>query len=125
MNNSRSRDEMAMKMDECIQNCLDCHRVCLTTVPHCLNRGGEHTSQTHITSLLLKCAQLCQASACLMLIKSSAYTDVCDTCAKACERCAKECRDLANGDTKMLNCAEVCRRCAKSCAGMATATQAV
>lgn len=123
MNTSRSRDEMAIKMDECIQNCLDCHRACLMIVPH-LSRS-EPASQTHITSLLLTCAQLCQTSACVLLIKSAAYTDVCSACAQACERCAKECYDLANGDAKLLHCADMCQRCAKSCTGMLTATQAV
>jgi hypothetical protein len=114
MNHSPNRDE-------CIQNCLDCHRACLMTVPH-LNRA-EHASQTHMTSLLLKCAQLCQTSACLMLIHSASYREVCYACAKACAYCAKECYDLANGDAKLLHCADICHRCAKSCTGMAAMAQ--
>jgi hypothetical protein len=124
MNNAHNRDEMAMRMDECIQNCLDCYRACLATVPHCLNRGGEHASQAHIT-ILLECAELCQTSARLMLIQSTIHGDVCNVCATACERCADDCLRMGSGDAKMLNCAEVCNRCAKTCAGMAAMAHAM
>ena len=118
MNNSQSRDEMAMKMDECIQNCLDCYRACLATVPHCLSRGGEHASPAHIT-MLLECAEICRTSAHMMIIGSTHHGEVCGLCATACERCSEECRMMGNGDTKMLDCADVCDRCARTCTGMA------
>jgi len=118
MNTSHIQDQMSQRVDECVQNCMDCYRVCLAMVPHCLHRGGVHASQEHIT-LLMECAELCQVSARLMLLQSNIHFDVCRVCAKACEHCADNCRSMASGDAKMLNCAEVCTRCAKSCAGMA------
>ncbi|MCA0455256.1 MAG: four-helix bundle copper-binding protein [Chloroflexi bacterium] len=109
---------MSHDMAECIQNCLDCYSSCVVTVPHCLKMGGEHASQTHITTLL-ECAELCQTSANLMLMKSSRHFDVCGICAKACEACAAECEAMAGDDRQMLACAAVCRECAKSCKQMA------
>jgi hypothetical protein len=124
MNDSQRNDEMAMKMDECIQNCLDCYRACLATVPHCLTRGGEHASQAHIT-MLLECAELCQTSARLMLIQSTIHGEVCGVCATACERCAEDCQRMGAGDAKMLNCADVCSRCAKTCDSMSAMAHAM
>jgi len=106
-------------MQQCIQNCLECHSICLATVPHCLQMGGEHASREHITTLL-DCAEICQTSANFMLLNSPLHPRVCGVCAEACERCAQECERMANGDQQMLACAEVCRRCAESCGRMAS-----
>lgn len=118
MHQSQVNPAISHEMAACIQNCLDCYSSCLATVPHCLTMGGEHASQSHITTLL-ECAELCQTSAHLMLVHSSHHYDVCGICAKACEGCAAECEGMANGDQQMLACAETCRRCAKSCQQMA------
>lgn len=119
MDYSETRQDMKQQMDECIQNCLDCFRTCLATVPHCLNLGGVHAGQDHIT-MLMECAEVCQTSARLMLIESALHTDQCGVCAKACQRCADDCQSMAEGDEQMTACAEVCRRCAKTCSDMAS-----
>ena len=31
-------------MQDCITNCLDCHSVCLATIGHCLDKGGDHAA---------------------------------------------------------------------------------
>lgn len=97
MNTSCIQNQMSQRVDECVQNCLDCYRSCLAMVPHCLHRGGVHASQDHIT-MLLECAELCQVSARLMLLQSNIHFDVCRVCAKACENCADNCRSMATGD---------------------------
>ncbi len=53
-------------MEECIQNCLDCYRVCLEMVTHCLQMGGRHAEASHIR-LLLDCVEICRTSADFML----------------------------------------------------------
>ena len=105
-------------MEECIANCTECHRVCLETVRHCLQKGGEHAAPAHIT-LLLDCAQICQTSADFMIRRSELHTLTCGACAEICARCADECERMAEGDEAMARCAEVCRRCAESCRRMA------
>ena len=110
---------LTQDMQQCIQNCMDCHSICLATVPHCLGMGGEHASQHHITTLL-QCAKICQTSADFMLMHAPLHGHVCAVCAEACMSCAQECSQMANGDQQMLACAEVCRQCAESCQQMAT-----
>lgn len=106
------------EMQNCVQNCMDCHAICLATVPHCLDMGGEHASKGHI-GLLLDCAAMCQTSADFMLRGSPLHHNICGVCAEVCERCADDCERLANGDRQMATCAQVCRICADSCRKMA------
>ena len=54
------------EMQQCIQNCVECHRVCLETITHCLREGGKHAEAAHI-GLMLDCAQICQTSADFMI----------------------------------------------------------
>lgn len=112
--------DISAEMHECIDRCSDCHDVCVATVAHCLEQGGEHAAPEHIRTLL-DCAQACDASRDFMLRQSPQHHDVCGICADACERCAESCEQL-EGD-QMKQCAEECRRCAESCRSMAGATQ--
>jgi hypothetical protein len=111
--------QMSQEMQQCIQNCSECHRTCLATVPHCLEIGGEHASQHHIT-LLLDCAEICQTSANFMLRQSELHARTCGVCAEVCQRCADDCEKMAQGDFQMLACADMCRRCAATCREMST-----
>ena len=36
------------EMQQCIQNCLDCHSMCLNTIAYCLEQGGHHAEPSHI-----------------------------------------------------------------------------
>lgn len=109
---------LSQDMQDCIQDCLDCHSICVATTMHCLDMGGKHAAREHITTLLA-CAEICQISARFMLMESPLHARTCEVCAEACERCAQECERLAEGDRLMLDCAETCRRCAQSCREMA------
>lgn len=111
---------MSREMQECINNCLECHRICLATAGHCLDMGGKHASREHQTTLH-DCAQICGTSADFMLRSSPTHGMVCATCAEACRGCAEACERLAEGDEMMQRCAEVCRRCQESCERMANA----
>jgi hypothetical protein len=104
-------------MQDCITNCLDCHSVCLATLSHCLEKGGDHAEASHIR-LMQDCAQICITSADFMLRASPLHPMTCRICAEICELCADDCSRLADDETMVL-CAETCRRCAQSCAEMA------
>ncbi len=104
-------------MASCISNCLDCHRSCLETVKHCLQKGGDHAKPDHI-ALMLTCADICQTSANAMLHGASVHAHTCGACAAICRECARAC--LAMGDDPVMKaCAERCNRCAETCQSMA------
>lgn len=107
-----------MDMQQCIQNCLDCHRACVETSIHCLGMVGEHASLDH-QRLLADCAQICVTSADFMIRGSTFHKRTCGVCAEICEACAQECDRMAKGDQQMTRCAEMCRKCAESCRQMA------
>lgn len=109
---------MTAEMQQCIQNCTDCHRICLATIPHCLHMGGEHAAPDHIR-LLMDCAQICETSADFMIRGSALHGRTCGMCAEICERCAADCERLAGNDRQMQECAAMCRKCAQSCREMA------
>lgn len=107
---------MSQEMKQCIQNCLDCHSICLETVTHCLQKGGKHAEAGHIR-LLLDCAEICQTSANFMLRGSDLHRLICAACTEICDRCAKDCEKFGD-DKQMKACAEACRRCSESCRRM-------
>lgn len=103
------------EMEECIQNCLDCHHVCLeTAMNHCLETGGKHVDPSHFR-LMMNCAEICQTSANFMLSGSEHHKLTCGVCAEICRKCAEDCRELEG----MEECVSVCGRCADSCGRMA------
>src|SRR5678815_2115728 len=67
----------------CIDDCVRCHEVCLSTVPYCLEQGGRHAEEAHIT-LLLDCADVCQTAADFMLRGSDEHGRLCAACAALC-----------------------------------------
>lgn len=110
--------KMNQDMQQCIQECMNCHAICTQTVTYCLQMGGKHAEATHI-GLLLDCAEICQTSANFMLRGSPMHGRVCGVCAEACERCAQSCEQMGD-DAQMQACADTCRRCAESCRRMAS-----
>lgn len=114
-----SHQERSQEMQACIDNCQSCHAVCLETISHCLERGGEHASAEHIR-LLQDCVQICMASADFMLRGSDYHPQVCGVCADICDACATQCESMADGADFMQRCADACRRCAESCRKMSS-----
>lgn len=112
-------EEMIADMQQCITNCLDCHRICLQTIQHCLQMGGPHAEAGHIR-LMMDCAEICQTSENFMLRGSDLHTRTCAVCAEVCDLCAEDCQKMSE-DEPMQACADACRRCAKSCQQMAEA----
>ena len=101
-------------MQRCIEHCLACHRTCLEMASqHCLELGGQHTEPAHFR-LMLACAEICRASAAVMMIGTELHARVCAACAEICEACARDCERV--GD--MESCVAACRTCAASCKEM-------
>src|SRR2546421_12143120 len=107
------------EMRECIDNCTRCHQVCLSTIQHCLQKGGRHAQQPHLR-LMADCVQICAVSADFMLRGSLHHGHTCGVCAEICEDCARDCEAMGD-DPEMKRCAEICHRCADSCRRMAGA----
>lgn len=110
--------QMDNSIQECIGHCSGCHNLCVNTIAHCLDLGGEHASRAHI-GLLQDCADACAMSADFMLRGSEFHPRVCGITAEISERCAGDCERLGLNDEVMRHCATVCRRCAESCRVMA------
>lgn len=113
-------NQVTQEMQQCIQNCLDCHSICLNTITYCLQKGGMHAEPAHI-QLMQDCAEICQTSANFMLRGSDLHTRTCGVCAQVCQRCADDCAKMGD-DAQMKACADMCRRCAESCRQMSMAT---
>ena len=118
MPHTATHSAMSTEMQQCIQECLNCHSVCLATAHHCLAMGGRHAAPEHIT-LLHDCAQSCQTSADFMLRHSRLHGRACAFCAEVCRACEQSCRAMGGDDEMLKQCAEACRRCAESCDRMA------
>jgi hypothetical protein len=115
---AKQQEEFDPELEDCIENCMECHRVCLETLQYCLHMGGKHAELAHIR-LLTDCAQICQISADFMIRGSELHEEVCAACAEVCARCGDNCRLIEADDVQMQECAEMCARCAESCAEMA------
>lgn len=110
-------NQTSESMQQCISNCLECHRVCTETVAHLLHGGGHHSESKHLIALL-DCAQMCALCADFMTRRSPHHVHVCPECAEICNACAELCEEHTDADGQMRRCAEACRRCAASCAAM-------
>lgn len=100
---------------DCIAICTRCSQTCLgEAMTHCLEQGGDHVAPSHFRTMIA-CAEMCRASAAIMLTGADLHASVCRVCAEICEACARECEQLAG----MEECVSVCRDCAESCRQMA------
>jgi hypothetical protein len=59
--NDRSHEAAHDEMQECIEECLNCHAVCTMTLQHCIASGGDHT-EVNLVGIILDCAEMCQTS---------------------------------------------------------------
>ena len=73
---------MSTEMQQCIQNCTNCHNICVQAIDHCLRMGGRLVEAAHLKRLL-DCADSCRISADIILRGSALFTQVCGVCAGA------------------------------------------
>jgi hypothetical protein len=104
--------------EECVENAMDCRRICLETAPYCLHKGSVHAEEKHL-SLLFLCAQTCQLAADFVTARSALQAQACALCAEVCEACGRASARFS-GDAQMEKCAAACGECARTCALMAT-----
>ncbi len=109
------------EMRRCIQECLDCHRICAETISHCLGMGGKHAQPDHIR-VMTDCDEICVTTADFMLRGSQFHQRTCGICAEICVACADSCQKVDPHDRVMSQCVEVCHRCADLCRQMAGRT---
>ncbi|MBD2771089.1 four-helix bundle copper-binding protein [Iningainema tapete] len=106
-------NQVSPEIQQCINNCLNCHSICLDTMTYCLQKGATHAQPSYIR-LMLDCGEICQTSANFLLRASELSVRICAICAVVCDRCAQECEKMSD-DVQMKACADVCRYCAESC----------
>ena len=106
-------------MNQCMKNCNECSEICMKTIMHCLQKGGDHASPEHIR-LMMDCAEICKMSASFMARGSDHAGRIAEICAEICEKCAESCEAMAD-DSEMARCADICRQCAESCRSMVNA----
>lgn len=109
--------QTSQSIEDCIKNCVDCHRICVETIIYCLQMGGSHASPAHV-GVLTDCALICQTTADYLIRGSDLHPPVCGVCALVCNACADSC-DQFRGDAQMKACADLCRACAQSCQQLA------
>jgi hypothetical protein len=105
-------------MRACIQECTNCHNICMETAAHCLSLEGAFAAPGTI-GVLLDCARICTLNAEFMLRASPLHARLCGLSVEACERCAIECEGMADGDHTIRTCARACRRTIDSCRRLA------
>ena len=112
--NTKSKKHIHSKMDQCIQSCLACYRICEQVLGNALS--GNAKNYTQVLVLIKACAEICHTSAKFMMMKSEFHIDTCGVCAKVCTECADTCESLQ--DDRLEECILACRKCAESCLEM-------
>jgi hypothetical protein len=107
---------MAIEMQQCINECLNCCEVSVRTMEHCFELRGKHVETSQVRTLS-DCAAICQTTAGFMLRGSQFHARICAVCAEICHECERACRRMED-DQMMERCADACRRCAESCERM-------
>ena len=114
---NQAKQTRSPDIQQCIEECQQCHAICVETLAYCLNMGGAH-AQPHHLAILLDCAELCHLSEDSIRRDSAVVLTLCAACADVCNACATECETFI-GDAQMKACADRCRSCATACRKMA------
>jgi len=113
----------ATDLQECIDSCQTCSRICNEAVVYSLEAGGRYADASNI-QLFLDCAEVCRTAINFMSRASERHGEICRACASICDRCASLCLQLSgqkilpHGTGLMETCAEACRECAEMCRQM-------
>lgn len=104
---------MTTEMQECMDDCMACHRMCMQTMTYCMMMGGDFMEGSCMR-MLQDCAEMCMTCEKFMINGSEMCGKVCGLCAEMCKTCAMECEKFPN-DAQMMACAKMLRECAASC----------
>jgi hypothetical protein len=102
---------LSNQMEDCIQNCLNRHAVCLDTAMSLLQKGPTYADPVRI---LLDCSEVCATNIHFLIRNSPMYGFVLQACAQVCTHCAEVCDEIGEND-----CANACRASATSSEQMA------
>jgi hypothetical protein len=97
-------------VDMTIESCRDCRDICVETVFHAMQLGGEF-SQMDVLGVLMDCAGIAELSERYMLRGSPYFRRIAPSTIEVCESAARMC-DTVQGDAFFRTCARSCRRCA-------------
>ena len=100
------------EIQQCIEECLNCHAACTMTAQYALGEGGDK-ADPGLVGVLLDCAEICQAAVRAMVRGGEMAAAICRACAELCEACAAECEKHDHEHCKL--CAQMCRECAADC----------
>lgn len=104
---------MTTETQRCIDDCLNCQATCEATLSYWL--ASDHSDRDRTRALvLLDCADVCRATAALLLRRSPRYEALCRVCSAICGACAEWCEHFSR-DSVMMECAAACRACAEAC----------
>ena len=95
------------QMQDCINDCLNCHTVCFDMASQMLQKSEQSADYTRT---LQDCAEICLTAAHFMLRNSPLHGYICQACAQVCTHCADMCFQRGDAD-----CGNACRACANSC----------
>jgi hypothetical protein len=115
MNDNHEHEQDAVQ--QCIEECLNCHAACTMTAQYAIGEGGE-MADPGVVGVLLDCAEICQTNANFMLRGSPYHGSTSAACAELCRACEEACRGFPD-DEQLAHCAEICAGCAESCEQMA------
>jgi hypothetical protein len=98
-----------VEIQQCIQDCMTCHDVCLQAA----QQGNNDQAKSAHVQLLQDCAELCLTAAHFMQHNSPLYGYVCQAVASVANHCANACQQMGDSNT-----ANACRNAAWSCEQM-------
>jgi hypothetical protein len=107
---------MSPHVDDCLEACLECHRICLETVSYLTT--AAHAVGAEDMRLLFNTAEVCGTNASLLRAGGDRHGAASLACAELCEQAARYC-DGRGADPRLQACAAACQRCAVACRGIA------
>ncbi len=109
-------ETMTTEMQNCINACMECHKMCMETMTHCMTKGGKQMDMS-MMGMMRDCAEMCMMCMNMMMGGSEFAARTCMLCAEMCDRCAMAGEKMSN-DAKMMAFAAACRQCAEACKSM-------
>lgn len=95
-----------------VENCRQCHDICLAAARLSLEHGTPYTGDDHI-GLLIDCAGACMEASIRLDGKTDHYVHKCKVAAELCRLCAESCEQLP-APSPLQGCAAACRSLAAS-----------
>jgi hypothetical protein len=109
-------ESMTTEMQNCMNACMECHKMCMEAMTHCMTKSGKSVDMT-MMSMLRDCSEMSMMCMNMMMAGSEFMGRTSMLCAEICDRTVAACEKMT-GEAKMTACANACRKCADSCRTM-------